>query len=115
MLSAADAQSHMEATLFSRLAGNYTGSYAGDDTGTWSVVINDAGGITGSGQSNAWGSFSIAGTVASSGSADFTSGIAAGNQVAAVYAGTFDADAGTAPGTWDGGCCEHGIWSGTRQ
>lgn len=115
MVSADSAQNHFEQTLFSLLADDYAGTYSGDDSGSWEVTINNAGGIIGTGQSNAYGSFDIAGTVGSSGEADFTTGIAAGTQVGAVYAGTFNRADGTASGVWEGGCCETGSWSGARQ
>lgn len=115
MVSATSAQNHFEQTLLTLLAGDYSGTYGGDDNGNWEVTINDAGGIVGTGQSNAYGSFNIAGTVGSSGQADFTTGIASGAQVGAVYAGTFDRANGTASGTWEGGCCEKGTWTGSKK
>lgn len=94
----AGAQSHLRNTLLSVLAGAYSGSYSGTgSSGTFSVTISTAGVITGSGLEQASSfPFSINGTVASDGVANFASG-AAGN---ATFTGSANIDTGVVSGTW---------------
>ncbi|MEJ2687197.1 MAG: hypothetical protein P8124_08295 [Gammaproteobacteria bacterium] len=114
LVSASTAQGNLQNTLLGLLAGNWSGTYGGGDSGTWSVSIDTTGNITGSGKDQTYGGFRITGTVASSGTATFAAGGASGAQVAASYKGSFDAKAGTGSGTWTSGCCT-GTWSGSKQ
>ena len=115
LVSSSTAQTNLQITLLNLLSGNWTGTYSGDDTGTWSVTIDTAGAITGTGNSQTYGAFNISGSVTSNGSANFTSGSASGAQVSASYAGNFDSGAGTASGSWTSGNSLTGTWSGTKK
>jgi hypothetical protein len=108
-------QNNLQNTLLALLSGNWSGTYSGGDSGTWSVTIDTAGTITGTGNSSGYGGFSITGSVTSNGSANFTSGGASGPQVGAAYTGSFDSDAGTASGDWTSSNCCQGTWTGSKQ
>ncbi|NOX91138.1 MAG: hypothetical protein GXP18_01410, partial [Gammaproteobacteria bacterium] len=76
LVTATQAQAHLNGTLVALLSGNYGGSFSGGDTGTFSITINNDGAITGTGQGGD-GAFSITGTVNSNGTAaagDVTTG-----------------------------------------
>jgi hypothetical protein len=109
------AQNNLQNTLLALLSGNWSGTYSGGDTGTWSVTIDTAGTITGTGNSGVYGGFSITGSVTSNGNATFTTGGASGPQVGAVYDGSFDSNAGTGSGNWLSINCCQGTWSGSKQ
>jgi hypothetical protein len=109
------AQNNLQNTLLALLSGNWSGTYSGGDSGTWSVTIDTAGTITGTGNSSVYGGFSIAGSVTSNGNANFTAGSASGPQVGAAYSGSFDSGAGTGSGDWTSPNCCSGTWSGTKN
>jgi hypothetical protein len=94
-----------------KYAGSYSGTYDGNDTGTFNVSITNEGIATGSGTSNVLGTFSVAGSVAAGGGLSMsTSGTAAG----ATYSGTIDVATGKVSGTWSGSGTS-GNFSGQKQ
>jgi hypothetical protein len=93
-------------------AGTYSGTFAGDDSGTFTVVVDPAGHITGSGVSREDGPFDIAGTVNSQGAVELVAGTAT---TGATFAGTISA-AGEMSGTWENRFFgERGTFTGRRQ
>ena len=114
LVSSTTAQNHLNQTLHSLLAGNYSGTYSGANAGTWSVVVSGNGTITGSGYSNTdMVGFTISGSVNSAGSASFSTGGVAGT---ADFAGTINIATSTVSGIWN--FSDHsglGTFTGSRQ
>lgn len=77
-------------------AGTYTGTISGDDTGTFSTVVDAGGKVSVTGSTSGGGSFTGTGTVTSSGGASFSSGTTSGG---ATFSGTIDANRKLS-GTW---------------
>jgi len=99
----------------SLFAGVWSGQYAGDDQGTWSVTISDNGEISGTGQSTRLGTtFSMEGNVSKDGSFTATIGtVATGSEFTGRLTGN-----GTASGTWTNTVTDppmRGTWSGEQQ
>jgi len=93
LVTATQAQTHLNGSLIALLSGNYSGSFSGGDTGTFSITIDNNGTITGTGQGSDE-TFSISGTVSSNGAA------AAGNATTgASFVMNINRD-GTVSGTW---------------
>jgi len=93
LVTATQAQAHMNGSLIALLSGNYSGSFSGGDTGNFSITIDNDGTITGTGQGSDE-AFSISGTVNSNGTAaagDATTG--------ANFVMNINRD-GTVTGTW---------------
>ena len=104
-----DARLHFETTLMGLLAGIYNGTYSGDDSGTWSIVVDSDGVITGSGCSTvALSEFDIRGEVTSDGELSSFGFASNGN-----FLGSFDASSGNFSGNWaaDG---DTGTYSGLK-
>ena len=89
------AQAHLKTTLLSEISGNYTGTFSGQDSGTFNVNIDTAGNVTGSGFSNAGGNFTVSGSVTSNGQATVT-GLAG----LATFSGTISVANGSFSGNW---------------
>ena len=81
----------------SAFAGTYEGTFTGDDTGTFTVVVDTTGNITGTGTSTTFGFFDISGTVDSSGNLELVAG---GTSLGAIFSGTISPD-GIVSGTWE--------------
>lgn len=89
-------------------AGDWSGTFTGDDTGTFDVTINANGTITGSGYSNSYSeTFSLSGSINSNGQfsagststgASFT-GTVSGNSMSGNWNNTNTGDSGTFSGT----------------
>jgi hypothetical protein len=76
--------------------GTYSGTFSGDDSGTWTVIVDSAGNLTGSGAASAAGNFQISGNVTRSGAISFTAGtVTAG----ASFSGTISIS-GEVTGNW---------------
>ena len=93
LVTATQAQTHLNGSLIALLSGNYSGSFSGGDTGTFSITIDNDGTITGTGQGSDE-TFSISGAVNSDGTAaagDATTG--------ASFVMSINRD-GTVSGTW---------------
>jgi len=90
-------------------AGNYKGSYTGDDQGSLQVTVDVYGDLTGTGLSaNSHESFEITGKVDTDGK---FSGI---TDVGTVYVGTFNSSA--VNGTWNNTASKiSGSWTGNKQ
>ena len=110
LVSNAFAQSHLSDSLFAIMAGIYTGSFSGTDTGNWSVTVATDGTVIGTGNSNSSGGFTISGNVDSSGTASLT---ATGNATTS-WSGMIDITNGNFTGSWSGGA-DSGNFSGTKQ
>lgn len=111
LISSEVAQSHLRSTILTSYAGNYSGTYSGDENGTWQVSVASDGTLTGSGDDNLGGSFSISGTFTSSGEATLTQG---DTNSGATYSGTVDFS-GALSGTWQGVNNTSGTFSGSKQ
>ena len=79
-------------------AGNYTGTYTGAEVGTFTVVINAAGVVSGTSFSQTYGlTFAVSGAVTTSGALSLT---ATGSSGSAVFNGSVTA-AGAVSGNWN--------------
>ena len=92
--------------------GTYSGTFSGDDSGTWTAVVDSTGNVTGSGASSAIGNFLISGNVTRSGAIFFTAGtVTAG----ANFSGTISLS-GEVSGNWASVIFgTSGTFSGRRQ
>ncbi|MCG8311895.1 MAG: hypothetical protein MI976_01655 [Pseudomonadales bacterium] len=110
LVSAETAQSFMNETLIDAMVGTYSGNFRGDDTGSFTIVVNGSGVISGSGVGSEE-SFSLTGMVTSDGSAAVGAA-----SVGASFSGTIDRSQGTITGTWENEFFgETGSFSGTLQ
>jgi hypothetical protein len=78
------------------VAGQYNGSFSGDDFGTWSIDIDNSGVVTGNGISAEDGGFTIQGTVEGKGVLQFTAGT---TSIGGEFTGTIGFD-GQVSGNW---------------
>ncbi len=101
LISATQAQAHLESSMFGLLAGTYQGNYSGDYSGTWSIVINSSGTIS--------EGDTIFGSISSNGMANFAAGTVGASS---TFSGTF-ANNGNASGTWRDEP-DSGTWSGSK-
>lgn len=92
----------------SRYAGSYSCSVAGDDSGTFTALVDNEGNLTASGWTEAVGDTSAAGTVQSNGEVAFGSATSG-----ATFTGNIHDD-GTVSGTWQNGE-DSGTFNGNRQ
>jgi len=107
LVPTADAQEHLGLTLRSIVAGRYDGSYAGDDSGPFSVYVDRDGVLSG------WAVSAFDGVIGLMGSADTLGGFLAGNaSTGATFTGQIEAD-GSLAGTWTLGV-EAGTFQGRR-
>ena len=93
LVSTEQAQAHFKNTLISFLVGNYTGTFSGGDTGSFSLTINSDGTLSGNGQ-GLDETFTFTGAVNSDGSA------AAGNTSTGAEFVMQISRAGSIQGTW---------------
>ena len=87
------AQNHLQGSLLGLQAGRYTGSFAGDDSGSFRAYLDRRGNVLGHGSSQAGPMFLLAGLIASDGSGTFGS---------VTTGSSFDVgvDDGAVTGTW---------------
>ncbi len=111
LISSAAAQSHLQSTILTAYAGSYSGTYSGDDSGRWQVSVSSDGTLSGTGNDNFGGSFSIIGSFTSSGQATLTQG---GTSSGATFTGTVGFD-GALTGTWSGMNNTRGTFAGSKQ
>jgi hypothetical protein len=99
--------------LLGQLAGTYSGTFSGDDQGTWMAVVDTDGTITGSGMSDITGTgFDVFGNVTSSGDVNFVAGVVT---TGSTFSGTV-ALTGEISGTWENEFFgESGTWSGSKE
>lgn len=96
-------------------AGNYTGTFGGDSSGTFQITITPGGAISGSGTS-AEGTFGVSGAVDINGKLTFSTG--GSTSTGAVFSGAIVVSGATATiaGTWaNTEFNEKGTFGGTRQ
>lgn len=106
LVSATSAKTHLEGSMFEMMAGTYEGSYSGDDSGTWTVVISNTGTISGI---NSDGE-TISGSIVSNGIANFAAGTTGSST---TFRGSFTFS-GNANGTWLNES-NRGTWSGSKS
>jgi len=99
-------------------AGIYNGSFGGAETGTFEVVIDTAGVVTGSGHSTTFDAdFAVAGTVEAGGTVSLNA--TAGTAGISVFQGSINAETGAVTGTWrytsSPQTSVDGTFSGTRD
>lgn len=111
LISSVDAQNHLKSSILAAFAGDYSGTFGGDDSGSYQVTAADDGTISGTGSDSAGGEFGITGVMASNGSATFTQG---GTTSGATYTGTVEFN-GSLSGTWMGVNNTSGTFSGSKQ
>ncbi|MFT4541406.1 MAG: hypothetical protein ACI835_003867 [Planctomycetota bacterium] len=112
LVSASSAQNHLQTTILGAFAGSYSGTFNGDDSGTFALGIDASGVITGTGDSNDEGSFAISGTADASGATDLLGGSVS---TGATFGGEVHLD-GTISGTWENAFFgDNGNWSGSKD
>jgi len=105
----------LKSNLISAYSGLYDGNFSGDDTGSWSIAIDENGLVSGEGISNSDGSFTISGQIQSTGIASFDLAGSGNTSTGATYAGTIDLN-GNFSGTWlNAGDNQAGTFSGSKQ
>ena len=111
LVGATDAQDHLQATLIAMRAGTYTGTYSGDEQGTWTALIDANGLLTAFGETVSGYQFPGEGTLTSDGTSTFVSGDAA---FTATFTGLITSD-GLMSGTWSETDGDRGTFTGNRQ
>ncbi|MFV2056681.1 MAG: thiosulfate oxidation carrier protein SoxY [Thiohalomonadales bacterium] len=90
-------RSELRSSLLELYLGYYAGTFSGSDSGTWFLIVDGNGVITGSGVADSDGSkFSLQGSVDSSGNGVVNAGVVSGG---ASYTGVFQRN-GKFSGTW---------------
>lgn len=89
LISDSVASSHLRSSLYSLLAGSYSGTFSGGDAGSWNISISDTGSLSGTGTANSGGSIIISGMID-------TSGLFGGSG----WTGNIDVATGLVTGTW---------------
>ena len=104
------AQTHLSSSIWGYYAGTYSGTFRGDDSGTWSVDILPNGAIVGTAFSNVLNSdVAVSGSLQADGRLTFASG---GTATGATFSGTVTGDFKTS-GTWTGAGVD-GTFSGQQ-
>ena len=86
-------------TTTAAYAGTYSGTFSGGEAGTFTVAINSAGVVTGTGRSTTFNlDFGVSGAVNASGAV--TLNAASGTAGASTFTGTINATTGAVAGTW---------------
>lgn len=112
LVTASDAQNHLESTILGIFAGAYSGTFSGTDSGTWSITIDSLGAITGNGFSNEDGFFGVSGTASSSGA---TTAVGGSVTTGATFQGMIELN-GSIGGTWVNSTFgDSGTWSGSKN
>jgi hypothetical protein len=110
LVSSSFAEGHVSNTIWELHAGTYSGTFSGDDSGTFDVTLFTNGSVVGTGISNLSGIiFSTFGQMSTDGTVTFASG---GTSTGASFTGTLTTD-GVVSGTWQNGA-ESGTFSGSR-
>lgn len=108
LVSTTAATSHLNATLLGLLAGSYSCSFSGGDSGTVNVTIAN-GTVSGSGTSRYSAGFAVGGQVVSSGDTTLTAG---GTSTGGTFTGKITSE-GTGSGSWQAGSAS-GTWTCSR-
>ena len=110
LVSISSAQNNLRAAILGILSGNYSGTFSGDASGTWTIVIDSSGNISGTAVNSDSSTAAVTGTVGSNGIAIM--GIVA---TGATFSGTITIT-GQVSGTWvDTSAGESGTFSGSKQ
>ena len=110
LVLSSSAQNNLRAAILGILSGNYSGTFSGDASGTWTVVIDSLGNITGTAVNSDSSTAAVTGTVGSNGIAIM--GVVA---TGATFSGTITLT-GQVSGTWvDTAAGENGTFSGSKQ
>lgn len=110
LVSSSYAQNNLRTAILGILSGNYSGTFSGDASGTWTMVIDSSGNINGTAVNSNGGTTAATGTVSSNGTA--VMGIVA---TGATFSGTITLT-GQVSGTWvDISAGESGTFSGSKQ
>lgn len=96
LVNSGTAQTHLQGSILTQMAGTYSCSFSGGDSGSGTVTLAANGSITGSGSSNSGGSGSVSGTYSSSGSTSFTLGSVSSG---ATFSGSINVN-GSGSGSW---------------
>lgn len=99
-------------TTNSVFQGEWSGTFSGDDNGTWTASINSNGDVSGTSYSTIFNdNYSLEGSVSSSGQFQATIGTTSGG---AVFTGQFNGNSGS--GMWvNTGAMMSGSWSGNKD
>ena len=98
LVASSDAQDHLKSTLLEMLSNIYSGTFSGDSSGLWTIVVDTSGNIIGYGHSDSDDTdFTITGTVNSNGKLTMIGGIATTD---APFSGTISPLPGEVSGTW---------------
>jgi hypothetical protein len=98
-------------------AGNWSGTYAGSESGTWSAAIGTDGNVSATAQSPSVGTVTLRGTVSSAGWGTLSgSGTGQGGPFTITWEGTFylQGNEAVASGTWRSSSGFSGDWRGQR-
>ena len=110
LVSISSAQNNLRAAILGILSGNYSGTFSGDASGTWTMVIDSLGNINGTAVNSDSSTAAVTGTVGSNGIAIM--GVVA---TGATFSGTITLT-GQVSGTWvDTAAGENGTFSGSKQ
>jgi len=109
MVPRSQAMNAFRRNLLGLFAGEYQGTFAGDDTGSWGIAIDANGAITGISVSNTFGSEAISGSIPSSGQATINGVVGT-----STFLGNFSRSGGVS-GSWsDSGDGSTGTFTGSR-
>jgi hypothetical protein len=98
-------------------AGNWSGTYSGAESGTWTAVIRNDGKVSATAISPSVGTVTLTGTVSPAGLGTlFGSGTGVGGPFTITWEGTFYMQGNNAvgSGTWTSSSGFSGVWSGQR-
>ena len=112
LVSVFDALSHAENTMKDLLVGTYTGTFSGDNSGTWIGTLATSGILLGTATSAEVVTFSGVVSTNGSGNTDFTT--SGGVSDGTTFSGKFSPD-GNASGTWSYFGEESGTWVGVKS
>ena len=99
-------------TTNSEFQGEWSGTFSGDDNGTWTAGINPNGDVSGTAYSTTFAdNYSLEGSVSSSGQFQATFGT---SSVGGEFTGQLNGNSGS--GTWvNTGAMMNGSWSGSKD
>jgi len=114
LVTNAAAQTHLGDSLFSLLTGTYAGTFAGSDTGTWTITIATNGTISGTGSSATGASLVFSGSIVTSGS--ITASSSGGSSSGSTWSGTINIATGGVSGNWSlSGTGLTGTYTGSKK
>ena len=108
LVSSTNAKSHLKESILSNFANDYYGTFTGDDSGEWAVVIDDEGNISGKACSSVYPEVAVSGNIATNGSSTFS-----GTAGIATFTGSVS-PSGVFSGTWENSEGEDGNFTGAK-